>query len=133
MGTQDALTFGDWPFDDFFVSSVLADMHETQPGAPMDLSDSGGAVTNSTEANNAGSEISATLIGTHYVNDTPPNGSRHPSGSFFSQAPPQRYGLFSSGEGIPFHEAHPDNKGPFASDGPLHDTLSMNICGTNAE
>ncbi|KAK4242957.1 hypothetical protein C7999DRAFT_36719, partial [Corynascus novoguineensis] len=135
METQDALPLGGGPWDEFFASSILADIHETQPGAAIDLSGSGRAVAGTMEANNAGGEISAAPIGTHPVNDASLNGSCHPTGSFFSfnHDPPECYDLFATSDGNPFHEAHPDDKGPFASDGPLHDTPSINLCGTNVE
>lgn len=135
MEIQDALPSGRWPWDEYFASSILADIHETRPGALVDLSDSGRVVSDSTEANKAGGEISAAPIGTDPVNDAPPNGSCHPTGGFFSfnHALPERYDLFATSDGNPFHEAHPDNKGPFASDGLLHDALSLNLCGTNVE
>jgi hypothetical protein len=123
METQGALPSGGWPWDEFFASSILADIYETQPAASMDLNDSDRAVADGTEANNAGGEISAAS-----------NGSCHPTSSFFSfnHGPPEHYDLFATNDGNPFNKAHPDNTGPFASDAP-HDTLPMNLCGTNVE
>ena len=109
METQNTLPSGGWPWDEFFASRMLADIYETQPAASMDFSDSNRVVADSTEDNNAGGEISAA-----------PNGSYHPTGSFFSfnHATPERYDLFATNDGNPFHKAHPDNIGPFTSDGP---------------